>query len=131
MQAQSPEFRFRYAIHVAIYLLAFTAPWNLIHAIDTRRDTWSWLMAETTRHTPLNFQNAAWLYLGMGILFALTAALLRTWAAAYLGATAVRDPAMRGKQVVAAGPFRYVRNPLYLGVFLHTPALALLLPPTG
>jgi protein-S-isoprenylcysteine O-methyltransferase Ste14 len=131
MQANSLVFRFRYAIHLAIFLLTFTAPWNLIHAIDTRRDTWSWLMAQTTRHTSLNFQNAALLYLGLGIFFALTAALLRTWAAAYLGAAIVRDPAMHGQRVVAAGPFRYVRNPLYIAIFFHALALALLMPPTG
>ena len=38
---------------------------------------------------------------------------------------------MHGDSVVAAGPYRYLRNPLYLGTFLHTFALALLMPPSG
>jgi hypothetical protein len=38
---------------------------------------------------------------------------------------------MHGEGVVAAGPYRYVRNPLYLGTFAHTFALALLMPPSG
>jgi hypothetical protein len=59
------------------------------------------------------------------------AAMLRTWASAYLGASIVQDGAMHGEGVVAAGPYRRVRNPLYLGTFLHTFALALLMPPSG
>ncbi len=38
---------------------------------------------------------------------------------------------MHGDQVVAAGPYRFLRNPLYLGTFVHTLALALLMPPSG
>jgi uncharacterized SAM-binding protein YcdF (DUF218 family) len=38
---------------------------------------------------------------------------------------------MHGDRVVAAGPYRYMRNPLYLGIFLHTFALALLMMPSG
>jgi hypothetical protein len=38
---------------------------------------------------------------------------------------------MHSEGVVAAGPYRYLRNPLYLGIFLHTFALALLMPPSG
>jgi hypothetical protein len=38
---------------------------------------------------------------------------------------------MHGDSVVAAGPYRYLRNPLYLGTYFHTFALALLMPPSG
>ena len=38
---------------------------------------------------------------------------------------------MHGEAIVAAGPYRYLRNPLYLGTFVHTFALALLMPPSG
>jgi hypothetical protein len=38
---------------------------------------------------------------------------------------------MHGEGVIAAGPYRYVRNPLYLGNLIHTLALALLMPPSG
>jgi len=38
---------------------------------------------------------------------------------------------MHGEGLLAAGPFRFLRNPLYLGTFLHTLALVLLMPPSG
>jgi hypothetical protein len=38
---------------------------------------------------------------------------------------------MQGDGVVAAGPYRCLRNPLYIGTFIHTFALALLMPPSG
>jgi hypothetical protein len=38
---------------------------------------------------------------------------------------------MRGDGVMADGPYRHVRNPLYLGTFVHTLALALLMPVSG
>ncbi len=38
---------------------------------------------------------------------------------------------MHGDSVVAAGPYRRVRNPLYLGTFIHALPLALLMLPSG
>ena len=38
---------------------------------------------------------------------------------------------MHGEAIVAAGPYRHLRNPLYLGTLIHTFALALLMPPSG
>ena len=38
---------------------------------------------------------------------------------------------MHGAGVVADGPYRYLRNPLYVGTWLHTVALALLMPASG
>lgn len=67
----------------------------------------------------------------LGILFALAGAALRTWAAAYMGSGVVHDSSMHSDRVVAAGPYCYMRNPLYLGTFLHTFALALLMMPSG
>jgi len=49
---------------------------------------------------------------GSGLVF--LAALLRTWATAYLRAEIVHDTSQHSEALVADGPFRYVRNPLYL-----------------
>ena len=43
------------------------------------------------------------------------AALLRSWAEAYLKSSVVHDSALHSESLVADGPYRYVRNPLYLG----------------
>ena len=70
-------------------------------------------------------------------MLAVAGAALRTWGSAYLGANVVQSRAMHTAQAEAAsgilqdGPFRYMRNPLYLGTFLHTLALALLMPRSG
>ena len=131
MQAKPFLFRFRFVFFLLIYVLGFLAPWNLLHHVDSKRDTWSWLMVLTSTHTSINFQNSAILFLALGTALALIAALLRTWAAAYMSPEIVHDQALHGAQVVAAGPYRRTRNPLYLATFIHTLALALLMPPTG
>jgi len=130
MKASAVEFRIRYLIHVMVYVLGFVAPWNRWLHLDTVR-TWQWLAAWPSRMGWLSFSAATVTVLVLGTLFALAGAGLRTWAAAYLGSGVVQDTAMHGDRIVAAGPYRYMRNPLYLGTFLHTFALALLMQPTG
>ncbi len=53
-----------------------------------------------------------------GTALAVAAALLRSWAAAYLRSAVVHDAKMHVNQLTADGPYRYVRNPLYLGTIL-------------
>jgi protein-S-isoprenylcysteine O-methyltransferase Ste14 len=49
-----------------------------------------------------------------GALLVFLAAGLRTWGAAYLRTEVVHDKAQHSDVLVADGPFRYTRNPLYL-----------------
>jgi len=44
--------------------------------------------------------------------------LIRAWGAAYLRAEVVQDSRVRSERLVADGPFRYSRNPLYLGLLI-------------
>jgi protein-S-isoprenylcysteine O-methyltransferase Ste14 len=49
-----------------------------------------------------------------GALLIFLSALLRTWATAYLRTEVVHDVSQHSEDLVADGPYRYVRNPLYL-----------------
>lgn len=52
--------------------------------------------------------------------------LIRTWAAAYLRSAVVHDHALHSEKLVADGPFRCSRNPLYLGGVLLAAGMGLL-----
>lgn len=139
MKASALEFRFRYLVHVVIYTLGFTTPWNYLLHLDGRsvigKAIWLPAALEIERAGWLSLTGASNLLLGLGIAFALAAAGLRTWGAAYLSSAVVKDGGMHtsvhGGAVVADGPYRHMRNPLYVGTFLHTFALALLMPVSG
>ena len=130
MKASPLEFRFRFLIIGLIFVLGFVAPWNYALHLDTIR-TWQLLAAWVYRAGWMIFSTATIAILVLGILLSFVAALLRTWGSAYLGASVVHSGGLHGDGVVAAGPYRWMRNPLYIGTFLHTLALALLMPPSG
>jgi len=133
MNVASLIFRLRFWILAVIFFLAFATPWDrwLNLAMDANGSTWLLLSTWLARNHWLSFTTATVVVLVFGIIWALKAALLRTWATAYLGSSTVHSQSMHGDAVVAAGPYRYVRNPLYLGTGIHTLALALLMPPSG
>ncbi len=54
----------------------------------------------------------------LGAILNALAAMVRTWATAYLKSSVVHDRSLHSSHLVADGPFRYVRNPLYLGNLL-------------
>lgn len=56
--------------------------------------------------------------LGIGTALATAGALIRSWAEAYLKSSVVHDAKMHSDRLTADGPYRYVRNPLYLGTIL-------------
>ena len=130
MKASPLEFRFRFLILGLIFLMGFIAPWNYALHLDTIR-TWQLLAAWVYRAGWMGFSGATIAILVLGIAVAFVAALLRTWGSAYLGISVVQSGGLHGDEVVAAGPYRWVRNPLYIGTFLHTLVLALLMPPSG
>lgn len=69
--------------------------------------------------------------IAVGAVLVGAAALIRTWGTAYLKDDVVRDSVVRADRVVADGPYRYVRNPLYLGNMLMAAGLAPLASPVG
>jgi protein-S-isoprenylcysteine O-methyltransferase Ste14 len=134
MKATPFEFRFRMAIVVVIYLLGFVAPWDSLLHLDGRgpnAHVWGQLAVQLSRGGAMGIGAAFNLVLGVGIFLALLGAWLRTWGAAYLGYSVVHDTAMRSDAIVTDGPFRFVRNPLYLGTWANVLALSLLMPLSG
>jgi protein-S-isoprenylcysteine O-methyltransferase Ste14 len=133
VKARQFEFRFRLAISTAIYVIGFWAPWLRFGPSAQASPTllWSWLAIELARHGVLPTQIA---YLAITILAVALAALgaaFRLWGTAYLGRTVVFDKVMQAGEVVGAGPYRYVRNPLYLGSMLTALAASVLMPESG
>lgn len=130
MKATALEYRLRFLIHAAMITLGFWAPWDRWLHLDTVR-TWQFCAAWLTRSAHMSFSASTVLVLAAGIVFALAAAMLRTWGSAYMGPSVVIAGAMKGDRVIASGPYRRMRNPLYLGIMLHVVALGLLMPPSG
>lgn len=118
-------------IQVAIIVLGFLAPW--VGAVDLSRriSTLEWLALELSRSGLISFTVAAPAMIVCGAIAALIGAVLRVWGSAYLGHSVVRHGEMQGGMVMAAGPYRYMRNPLYVGGWFMLLALALLMPPSG
>ncbi len=133
MKASALEFRLRYLLHGLVYTLGFWAPWNYGLHLDPpgpNSHTWGLFAATLSKSGTMNIGTAFDLLLALGIVFAVAGAGLRTWGSAYLGAGIVQDGSMHAG-VVADGPYRHLRNPLYLGTFLHSFTLTLLMPPSG
>jgi len=133
-RASALEFRIRYLTHALIFGLGFWSPWDRLlphgNVLILNASAWPALASLPWKAGWLTFPVATEVVLAIGITAAFLGAFLRTWASAYLGSDIVKDGSMHAG-IVAAGPFRRTRNPLYLGTFLHALGLALLMPPTG
>ena len=130
MRAGALEYKHRYFLHGLIYTLGLAAPWQKpAWGFLQNGSGWFQLSNALSRPTYQYFASAWNGILLLLIACAAAGAWLRTWGAAYLGATTVHRGAMEGDRVIAAGPYRYTRNPLYLGTVLNTVAIAMLMRP--
>jgi protein-S-isoprenylcysteine O-methyltransferase Ste14 len=131
MGATKIEFRLRMAIMAAIIWLGFWAPWIEVWGIGRRIPLLEWLALELSRLGAVPFAVATPLVISVAILVALAGVILRVWGTATLGPITVQHGQMQAGGVVADGPYRYVRNPLYLGSWCVFAAMAFLMPATG
>jgi len=121
MQATLWEFRHRWWLILFIFMAAFLAysldPVNCGEAIV------HWL----ARHlgTGSN-RNAYRLVFLAGAILLFLAAFFRTWGTSYLRAEVMRDSLVHSERLVADGPYRYVRNPLYFGNILMSVGIGVL-----
>ena len=132
MKATRFEFRYRLTIGFFIYLLGFWAPWIRFGPLAGRSaSTWLELSGSLASTHVLPLQYATLIVTILAIVLAALGAAFRVWGTAYLGAGIVTSGAMHARSVVAAGPYRYVRNPLYFGSFVFALAISILMPPSG
>jgi protein-S-isoprenylcysteine O-methyltransferase Ste14 len=66
------------------------------------------------------------LVLGMAAILVAGSAMIRTWATAYLRTDVVHDPKLHTEGIVADGPYRHVRNPLYFANVVMSVGMGLL-----
>ncbi len=124
-RVQTPVPHTRTHLHARLGCAVASAMWGFLQNGST------WFLASNSSAKP-TYQNFAtdWnLLLAAILLFAVAGAALRTWGAAYLGANTVHRGGMEGDRMVASGPYRYTRNPLYLGTILNTVAVCMLMRP--
>jgi protein-S-isoprenylcysteine O-methyltransferase Ste14 len=133
VKATQFEFRFRLAIGTVIYIIGFWGPWLRFGPSAEANPTrlWSWLAVELARRGILPIQIAYLAITILAVVLAILGAGFRLWGTAYLGRTVVSGNAMQAGEVVAAGPYRHVRNPLYLGSMLTALAVSILMPASG
>ncbi len=135
MRASAIEFRLRMAINAAIIVLGFWAPWITARGSSTvfaqRIPLLEWLALELGRTGLVRFTVAAPLVIVVSAAIAAIGAILRVWGTAYLGTGTVTSMDMKAGRVVVDGPYRSMRNPLYLGLWFMVAAMAFLMPATG
>lgn len=111
MRATKFEFEKRFWIICAIYFIGFAFSGvdhtSFIAAVLH-------LVAPSITHGSPEAERFARIVISIGALLVFLTAALRTWGAAYLRTSVVHDTAQHSDALVADGPFRYTRNPLYL-----------------
>lgn len=122
-------FRFRVVIFLLLYVIGFLPPWDFHSSSRTSL----WLAASTVlaRSGGVGITAAIVTVTLAALACLLAGAVLRIWGTAYLGSGIMRGSVLRGEGLVAAGPYRYLRNPLYLGTWLLAVGASILMPPDG
>lgn len=138
MAASSFEYRFRFLIHGLLFAIAFAVPalvtptWPGTEVVPwMTKSTWLILSTNIARLQWLPFTTASFVLLGILLLLMALGAWFRVWGAAYIGSSIVHSGGMHSQSMLADGPYRHTRNPLYLGTLLHTLGLAMLVSPVG
>lgn len=124
-------FRFRMPVIASIVIIGFWSPWIHFRHIGNPIPLLEWLALEISRTGLLSFTLAAPVVIVCGSVIAALGAGLRVWGSAFLGFATVKHGQMQAASLTADGPYRYVRNPLYLGMILWVAALSLLMPASG
>jgi len=118
-QATTREFNNRFWIIASIFAVTFFCyrldDTNVSVALT--REILGW-QGRSIADSPA-FDNAVRVWFIVGTVLLVLAALIRSWSTAYLKSGIVHDSARHSETLVADGPYRQVRNPLYLGNILQ------------
>jgi protein-S-isoprenylcysteine O-methyltransferase Ste14 len=125
MRATDFEFRNRWWIFALIYGLPFLT--LLIRDVPIGSQLADLLAAKV----PMEELDALHIVFGVAALIMLAASFMRLWGSAYLSRAVVHDHAVHSEVLHADGPYRHVRNPLYLGNILMAWAISFFLPIFG
>lgn len=123
-QATDFEFRQRFWFIGGIIWLAFTC-YSFDHMNAAVALAGVILRRGTSPDSPETGRYAV-VILGVGTAIVALGALIRSWAEAYLHSSVVHDMELHSERLVAEGPYRHLRNPLYLGNILLTIGLGLM-----
>jgi protein-S-isoprenylcysteine O-methyltransferase Ste14 len=128
-QASESEFRNRFWYIAGIFFLGF-----FLYSIDHVNASVALSRLFLGGHPDENsarFGHYVTGFFALGTLMVAVGALVRSWAECYLHSSIVHDAALHGEQLVADGPYRRVRNPLYLGNLLLAIGVGLLASRSG
>jgi protein-S-isoprenylcysteine O-methyltransferase Ste14 len=126
MRATEFEFRNRWWIIFGIFFAAFGS--DAIDHVNSAQAVVEWI-ARRMGTTPTD--NQLRLIFAFGALLLALAAFLRTWGTSYLQASVMRDGRVHTERLLADGPYRFVRNPLYLGNILMAVSIGLMASRSG
>ncbi|HXX01789.1 MAG TPA: isoprenylcysteine carboxylmethyltransferase family protein [Candidatus Acidoferrales bacterium] len=126
MRATEFEFRNRWWVIFAIFFAAFGA-YNIDH-VSSAQAIVGWV---ARRAGITAADNDLRILFAVGALFLVLAAFLRTWGTSYLRSEVMRDRQVHTERLLADGPYRYVRNPLYLGNIFMAMGIGLMASRTG
>jgi protein-S-isoprenylcysteine O-methyltransferase Ste14 len=125
MRATTWEFKNRASIFGLIFGLSF-----FFYVLDPQNSAAAlanWLAAKLRMDANL----IARFFFGLAAFLLAVAALIRTWASSYLQASVVYAGAVKTESLVADGPYRHVRNPLYFGNVLLALGMGAMMSRTG
>jgi protein-S-isoprenylcysteine O-methyltransferase Ste14 len=123
MRATDFEFRHRFWIIFLLFWAAFGT--YFLDRENAGVAVARLIVAGAKLDSPAGLRTLHAVFLAAALLVGV-AAWARSWASAYLRSELVHDPNLRTEGVVADGPFRHLRNPLYLGNLLLAIGLGLL-----
>jgi protein-S-isoprenylcysteine O-methyltransferase Ste14 len=111
MRATKFEFEKRFWIICAIYFAGFFLPvFDHTPFIVALRH----VIAPSITRGSSDSDRFARIVITIGAFLVFLSAALRTWGASYLRTEVVHDTEQHSEALIADGPFRYTRNPLYL-----------------